>query len=158
MTRRYSPRLLAFLPLLLGTSCRHDAPPPSTAPAAPSAVAPVPVPDDTDWHAVAAGAEQTLNRYHFLNTPDPNDNIPADLWAPSLAQLHPLRVHENAAGNVEIVLKESAGEEEGVYVVPAISSTSPSPSDFTTLHQMDNAAVYKYTRRAAAEAPGTPSR
>jgi len=106
--------LVVALPLLPTAGCRQQAPP-ATAPAHADAspLAPAVV-DDTDWHAVTLGAEQTLNRYEFLNEPDPQDNIPTDLWAPSVTQLHPLRVHENVVGHVEIVLKESAGEEQGL--------------------------------------------
>ena len=68
-----------------------------------------------------------INRDHVTIAPE--------FWEPAIAQLHPIRVWQDA-GNVVIVLTENEKGQEGLYACPGISSTMPSSDSQTQFECM----------------------
>ena len=76
-----------------------------------------------DTKEMTEAASATYSRLRRAPNADLS-NIPPDLWADPIRELHPVRVYMHQYNTV-IVLKESDGSEEGVYVWHSISSWIP---------------------------------
>ena len=81
----------------------------------------IPKLDTAEREAIVEGIYQVLKSERKKDSPN---EVDPKHWGEAISRLKPLRVYFDR-GNVAIVLTEKAGVEEGVYVVPFISSYLP---------------------------------
>ena len=82
----------------------------------------------SQWERISEAAYKTLRKC----TDSSNRSISEEIWDEAIQELKPIRVYIESY-NVVIVLRESAGIEEGLYAHMVASSYIPSPDDFETL-------------------------
>jgi hypothetical protein len=92
----------------------------------------VPKLDPADREAIVAGAVLAIREYHKAGV---KGDIPAGLWGAAIAKLKPIRVRYDRV-NVAIVLSEKDGVEEGLYMIPFISSYAISAAEFVTFERL----------------------
>jgi hypothetical protein len=99
-------------------------------PAGPKAV--VPKLGQAEREAIVADAVVTVREYHKAGL---KGDIPAGLWGAAITKLKPVRVRYDRV-NVAIVLSEKDGVEEGLYMIPFISSFAPAAAEFATFERL----------------------
>ena len=118
--------LASTLSLVCAVACQHLGPPTAAAHAV------------LDAASVAEGAERT--QYHVRSADKNQSNwdhvtIAPEFWEPAIAQLHPLRLWEDA-GNIVIVLTEDDQGQAGLYACPAASSRGPDSNSQTQFERI----------------------